>query len=109
MTSTDNEKWIVERDKIPPRVFGRGAMMKHNIPLSDLRPPEEVEGGDLNRDSLVLQCTSEEARQKIGRIRAFVQRHIAKLERNRVEKEDLPQFSIMFGENKESIVIWRIK
>ena len=109
MTSTDNEKWIVERDKIPPRVFGRGAMMKHNIPLSDLRPPEEVEGGDLNRDSLVLQCSSEEARQKIGRIRAFVQRHIAKLERNRVEKKDLPQFPIMFGKNKESILIWRTR
>jgi len=107
MTTMDNEKWIVERDKIPPRPFGRGAMMKHNIPLSDLRSPKEDQGGTMKRDSLILNCSSEEAKKKIGRIRAFVQRHIAKLKRNSVT--EIPQFSIMFGENKESIVIWRIK
>ena len=47
MTTMDNEKWIVERDKIPPRPFGRGAMMKHNIPLSDLRAPKEDQGGSI--------------------------------------------------------------
>ncbi|QBX32609.1 MAG: hypothetical protein GOVbin2604_61 [Gammaproteobacteria virus GOV_bin_2604] len=105
----NNEKWVIQRDKVPPRVFGRGAMMKHNIPLDDLRPPREDDNGQIKRDSLIMQCTTEEAKNKIGRIRAFIQRHLSKLKRNGMQEEDLPKFSVMFGENKESIVIWRTK
>ena len=50
----NNEKWTIERDKVPPRVFGRGAMMKHNIPLNDLRPPREDDDGQIKRDSLIM-------------------------------------------------------
>jgi hypothetical protein len=107
MLNFNNEKWNIERNMVRPRIFGRGAMMKHNIPLEDLRPPRELEDGC--NDCLKLECDPEVAKRTIGRIRAFVQRHLAKLERNRVEKKDLPQFSIMFGKNKESILIWRTR
>ena len=105
----NSEEWVIERDKEPPRVFGRGATMKHNIPLQDLMRPYTDDNGNLKRDCLKLKCDPETSQKKIGTIRAFVQRHIQKLERNsESNKKDLPKFSIMFGENKESILIWRI-
>ena len=107
------ENWKIERDKTPPRVFGRGAMMKHNIPLQELRPPRTENDGEILRDSLVLSCSNRaEAENKIGKIRAFVQRHVNKVKKsipdNTEEKlEDVPKFSVMFGKEKQSIVIWR--
>tara|TARA_B100000131_G_C18044075_1_gene583699 strand:+ start:610 stop:933 length:324 start_codon:yes stop_codon:yes gene_type:complete len=105
-----NENWKIERDQVPPRVFGRGAMMKHNIPLEELRPPRIDDDGEVLRDSLVLQTDAypNEAEDKIGRIRAFVQRHVNKMKKA-VPEKDVPKFSVMFGEHKLTIVIWRTK
>jgi len=108
MLNFNNENWTIERDRQPPRVFGRGATMKHNIPLEDLRPPYTDDKGNLKRDCLRLDCDPDTGLKKIGTIRAFVQRHMQKLERN-ADTKTLPKFSIMFGENKTSILIWRTR
>ncbi len=50
-----NKNWKIDRDQVPPRVFGRGATMKHNIPLHELGPPRINDDGETLRDSLVLE------------------------------------------------------
>jgi len=105
-----NKNWKIERDQVPPRVFGRGAMMKHNIPLHELRPPRINDDGETLRDSLVLDMEyNGEAEEKIGRIRAFVQRHVNKVKKNVTDDtvHGVPKYSVMYGDNKDSIVIWR--
>jgi len=105
-----SDNWTLEREKESPRVFGRGAMMKHDIPLEDLNPPIMQADGTMKRDRLILSCVSEdESKEKIGRIRAFVQRHVEKIKRRGVTDENIPKFSVMFGDKKQSIVIWRTK